>query len=213
MELILEETLKFGITLLSILNPLGALPIYLGLTNRHSKKQIKAISNSCSLAVMVTIVLALAFGQKILGFFGISIPSFTIGGGFLIFTMAFSMIQAKHSNAKMNDEEIDHEIGDPREIGIVPLAIPLLSGPGVISSAIIYSKSMESTYHWLGAIGIVILTGLIVKLTLVYGRQIGNKMGSIGLNVMTRVMGIILLAASIEMVVAGIKEILPVLKG
>jgi multiple antibiotic resistance protein len=211
-EIAFEDSIKFAVTLISILNPIGALPIFLNLTRDRSASEIKIVSNSCTIAVMVTISLALAFGQRILGFFGISIPSFTIGGGILIFTMAFSMIRARGNEAKINKDEID-SLGDPKEVGIVPLAIPLLSGPGTISSSIIYAKEINDPYHWVGALFVVLLCGLIVKLVLTYARNIGNKIGPIGMNVMSRIMGIILLASSIEMIVAGIKEILPILKG
>jgi multiple antibiotic resistance protein len=207
----LEDILKFSITLLSILNPLGIIPIFINITRNSSATQIVKISNSCSLAVMITIFVSLIAGQKALEFFGISIASFTIGGGILISTMAFSMINAHSSGAKINEEEINH-IQDLRELGIVPLAIPLLSGPGAISTSIIHAKSFDSTYHWIGSILAILVLGLIVKITLSSSKKIGEKLGTIGLNVMTRVMGIILLAISIEMIIGGVKEILPILK-
>lgn len=206
-----EDTMKFSITLLSVLNPLGIIPIFINITQKSSATQINKISNSCSFAVMVTILVSLVAGQKVLEFFGISIASFTIGGGILIFTMAFSMISAHSSEAKINEEEINH-IQDLRELGIVPLAIPLLSGPGAISTSIIHAKDFTTSYHWIGAILSILILGLIVKLTLSSSKKIGEKIGTIGLNVMTRVMGIILLAISIEMIIGGIKEILPILK-
>jgi len=211
MEQVLEDTLKFAITLISILNPIGIIPIFINLTRNSSETQVKKISHSCSIAVVVTIIVSLVIGQGVLGFFGISIASFTIGGGLLLSSMAFSMIQAQSSNAKINEEEI-HQMEDIRELGIVPLAIPLLSGPGAISTAIIHSKGFETSYDWIGAIFVVLVTGFIIKLILTSSRKIGERLGTIGLNVMTRIMGIILLAISIEMIVGGIKEILPILK-
>lgn len=211
MPIVIEDGLKFAVTLVSILNPIGVIPIFLGMTEQFSPEKIKKISTSCSLAVIITINLSLLLGQQILNFFGISIASFTIGGGILLFTMAFSMISAKPSSAKLNQEETDNI--DPSEIGIVPLAIPLLAGPGTISTAIIHSKSFTSTYDYLAAIFVIIIAGLLIKLTFSYSKKIADKIGRIGLNVMTRIMGLILLSISIEMILGGIKEILPVLKG
>lgn len=207
----LADSINYLVTIISILNPLGALPLFLILTRNHSNQAIKVISNSCTIAVMITIALSLAMGQKVLAFFGIGIPSFTVGGGILIFGMAMGMVRAQSSDVKINSEEIA-ELADPSEIGIVPLAIPMLSGPGTISSSIIYSKGMTSSTHWLGAVAVVLVCGLVVKIVLTYARPIGNKIGKIGLNVMTRIMGIILLASSIEMITKGLKEILPILK-
>lgn len=206
-----NDSINFLVTIISILNPLGALPLFLALTRHHTMKDIKLISNSCTLAVMITIALSLVMGQKILSFFGIGVPSFTVGGGILIFGMALNMVRAQASEVKLNKEEIEH-LAEPSELGIVPLAIPMLSGPGTISSSIIYSKGMISTPHWIGAAVVVLVCGLVVKIALTYARPIGDRIGKIGLNVMTRIMGIILLASSIEMITKGLKEILPILK-
>lgn len=207
----INDSINFLVTIISILNPLGALPLFLALTRHHTVRDIRIISNSCTLAVMITIALSLVMGKKILAFFGIGIPSFTVGGGILIFGMAMGMVRAHASEVKLNKDEIEH-LADPSEIGIVPLAIPMLSGPGTISSSIIYSKGMISTAHWIGAAVVILICGLLVKLSLTYARPIGNRIGKIGLNVMTRIMGIILLASSIEMITKGLKEILPILK-
>lgn len=212
MDQALSDVIKFSITLISIINPLGAIPVFLGFTKYHKNLNIKNVTNTCAIAVTVTILISLVFGQAILNFFGISIASFTIGGGFLLFTMAFSMISAQQSTTKINNEEI-RSFDFEREIGIIPLAIPLLSGPGAISTSIIHSKQFLTPTHWIAGAIMVLLIGLVVKIILSYADFIGEKLGQIGLNVMTRIMGLILLSMSIEMIANGIKEIIPVLKG
>jgi len=211
-EQALSDIIKFSITLISIINPLGAIPVFLGFTKYHKNLNIKNVTNTCAIACTVTIFISLVFGQSILNFFGISIASFTIGGGFLLFTMAFSMISAQQSTTKINNEEI-RSFDFEREIGIIPLAIPLLSGPGAISTSIIHSKQFTTPTHWVAGAIMVLLIGLIIKVILSYAEFIGEKLGQIGLNVMTRIMGLILLSMSIEMIATGIKEIIPVLKG
>jgi multiple antibiotic resistance protein len=198
----ISDILKFSITLISIINPLGAIPVFLGFTKHHKNLNTKNVTNTCATAVGITILVSLICGQALLNFFGISVASFTIGGGLLLFTMAFSMISGHQSTTKINNEEIK-SIDFEREIGIIPLAIPLLSGPGAISTST----------HWIAGIIVVILISLIIKVTLSYAEKIGEKLGQIGLNVMTRIMGLILLSMSIEMIAFGIKEILPALKG
>lgn len=212
MDQALSDIIKFSITLISIINPLGAIPVFLGFTKYHKNLNIKNVTNTCAIACTVTILISLVFGQAILNFFGISIASFTIGGGFLLFTMAFSMISAQQSTTKINNEEI-RSFDFEREIGIIPLAIPLLSGPGAISTSIIHSKHFTTPTHWIAGAVMVLLMGLIIKIILSYAEFIGEKLGQIGLNVMTRIMGLILLSMSIEMIANGIKEIIPVLKG
>lgn len=212
MNIALSEVIKFAITLISIINPLGAIPVFLGFTKNHKNLNIKSVTNTCATACTITILVSLIFGQMLLNFFGISVASFTIGGGFLLFTMAFSMISGHQSTTKINTEEI-RSFDFEREIGIIPLAIPLLSGPGAISTSIIHAKNFTTTAHWVFAICMVILIGIIIKIILSYAEKIGERLGQIGLNVMTRIMGLILLSMSIEMIASGIKDILPALKG
>ncbi len=207
-----NDVLKFSITLISIINPLGAIPVFLGFTKNHKNLNIKNVTNTCATAVTITILVSLIFGQMLLNFFGISIASFTIGGGLLLFTMAFSMISGQQSTTKINTEEI-RSFDFEREIGIIPLAIPLLSGPGAISTSIIHAKNFTTSAHWVIACIMIFLIGLLIKIILSYAENIGERLGQIGLNVMTRIMGLILLSMSIEMIASGIKEILPVLKG
>lgn len=209
MESILTDTIKFGVALLSIINPIGAIPIFLSITREHGQEEIKKISSSCAVAIFITILISLLIGQHILVFFGISIASFRIGGGFLLFTMALSMLQAKNNNTKLNKKEMEFQ--DPNEVGIVPLAIPLLAGPGAISTSIIKAESLTGTGTWVGIIIVLAVIALLVKLVLNFSRTIGEKLGTLGLNVMTRIMGLILMALSVEFVTGGLKELFPAL--
>ncbi len=208
----LTDVLKFFITLISIVNPIGAIPVFLGFVRNHNSINVKKLANHTASAVTITILISLICGQAVLNFFGISVASFTIGGGILLTTTAFSMISGQQSNSKINNDEI-RSIDFEREIGIIPLAIPLLSGPGAISTSIIHAKNFTSSIHWIAGIVMVLVVGFIIKIILSYADKIGEKLGQIGLNVMTRIMGLILLSMSIEMIAYGIKEIMPILKG
>lgn len=211
MEQMIEQILKFAITIFTTMNPLGAIPFYLSMTKDLEEKDLVTLRRVCSIAVTITLLVSMLIGEKLLGFFGISIASFRIGGGLLIFTMAFSMISAKASATKLNSSEIREQIR-AEEIGIVPLAIPLLAGPGTITTTIIHAQHFTSIYHWIGASLVCVAFGFLVLYILAYGRKIGDKIGVLGLNVFTRIMGIILLALSIEMIVGGLKDIIPILK-
>lgn len=208
-SLAIDDTLKLFISLLSILNPLGVIPIFITLTGHFSEEKVKSIATSCALTVSMTLVLSLVVGQRILNFFGISLASFSIGGGILIFMMAIQMVSARTASQKMNEKE--KKSLDPNEIGIVPLAIPLLAGPGTISQAIIYSNKLQSAAYWLGAAVVVIFIGILIKFIFQNSRFLGKKLGTIGLNVMTRIMGLIILSLSIEIIASGIRDILPAL--
>lgn len=206
----LNDIGQFFVAMLSILNPIGAIPVYIAMTDNLSHSQKKSITRACSVAVFVTIAVSLLMGSKVLKFFGISVASFTIGGGILIASTALSMIKGKTAESKLNKDEITES--SLREVGIVPLAIPLLSGPGTISTSIIYSKSFTSTSQWIISIGLMAVLSFMVYLILINADRIRQKMGNLGVNVMTRIMGLILLASSIEMMLGGVKEMIPLLK-
>lgn len=208
MDSAILPSLKFGITLISIINPIGALPTYLILTKSMSKQELRGLGLYCSVTVVLTLLISLWLGEAILGIFGISIPSFTIGGGILLATIAFSMISAQQSTSKMNDREMEEKM-NAKEVGVVPLAIPLLSGPGSISNCIIASRDLNNIPLWIGSFIMVLIIGVVVVVVFAYARNIGEKMGTVGLNIMTRIMGIILLSSAIEMIIKGLKEVFP----
>ncbi|MEH0861373.1 MULTISPECIES: MarC family protein [Halobacteriovorax] len=202
--------ISFFVALLSVVNPIGALPMFMGLTKNLSKTQRKSMVRVCSIAVFVTLVISLFIGKKILSFFGISIGAFTVGGGILIFSMATSMINAKDVESKLTQDEMDDD--SIREIGIVPLAIPLLAGPGAISTTIIYAQKLTSPIDWALSIPILFLAVLCIYIALINANTISEKVGQLGVNVTTRVMGLFLLAMSVEMITNGLASILPILK-
>src|SRR3989338_1756187 len=156
------DSWKFGMTLFSVLNPLGAIPIFLSLTKNNSDLEIKKISTTCAITIFVTITIGMLFGGKILTFFGISIASFRIGGGILLGTMAFNMLSAKQHNSKINQDEIDAK-SNVDEIGIVPLAIPLLAGPGTISTSIIHAEKFDQLGDYVASIMATLVVALVIK--------------------------------------------------
>ena len=204
-----DDSLKLLVSLLSILNPIGVIPVFISLTESFSEDKVKSITTSCALSVMATLFISFALGQNILNFFGISLASFYIAGGILLSGMALQMIAAQNVTSKLNEDE--QESLNPGEIGVVPLAIPLLAGPGTMSQAIIYSNKVTSTYHWIGTFLVVLIIGLLIKLILQYSKRIGRRLGIVGLNVMTRIMGLIILSLSIEIIASGMRDILPAL--
>ncbi|MFZ4715160.1 MAG: MarC family protein [Bacteriovoracaceae bacterium] len=210
MDYSLSDTLKFGISIFSVLNPLGAIPVFLTLTKNNSDLEIKKISTTCAFTIFITITIGLLFGGQILHFFGISIASFRIGGGILLATMAFNMLSAKQHNLKINQDEIEAK-SDVDEVGIVPLAIPLIAGPGSISTSIIASEKFNSFAQYAACIIVVVIISFSIKYILRSSRTIGVKMGTVGLNVMTRIMGLILMALAIEFISGGVKQIFPFL--
>ena len=208
----LNDILRFAVSLVSIVNPLGAIPVFLGISRRKAEANLEKMSTTAALAASLTLMVSLFFGQYIIRFFGISLASFTIGGGILLLITALGMISVQTQRAVKPAAEGEEPFCE-KELGMMPLAFPLLAGPGAISIAIVSGEKFGSTMHWFGAFIVILLTGALIKLVLRFSQQIGQRLGQAGMAVMTKVMGLILLATSIEMVASGMKDILPVLKG
>lgn len=197
---------KFFAGLIAIINPIGALPIYIGLISAHPDLDPRRTCIVSAFTVVVVLIVSLLAGEVILSFFGISIGSFRVGGGILILLMAISMMQARTSPVKQTEEEL-HDAEEKAAIAIVPMGIPLLAGPGAISTVVVYAHRDVTVLHY-GMMGLMILlTGLIIWLALRSAPFISDRLGRIGINVITRVMGLIMTAISIEFIVNGLKEL------
>lgn len=206
----IQDYLKIFIGILAILNPLGALPMYLSLTQHHSAQDKKYVAMTAAKGATVILLVTLFFGEMILNFFGISVNSFRVGGGILILLMAISMLHAQTSGAK-NTEAERLEATKRESIAIVPLAMPMLAGPGAISSIILYGNRAEGWQHYLIVSAEIIVVGIILAILMRLSGKIAGKLGQTGMNIITRVMGLILAAISIEFISLGLKGLFPVL--
>lgn len=212
---ITSDAVKFFIAILSVINPLGAIPQFVGMTADFGQKQTKKIAKIASFSTFMAMLVSLLAGSKILNFFGISIPSFTIGGGILIFSMGINMLNAQRPRTKLGKSEAKEleDSDDGLEIGIVPLAIPLLAGPGTISTIIIHAKDVHGVLAYIGPILVIgAISSFIIWPVLHNARWLADRMGRVGLNVITRVMGLIVVSISVEMIAHGLKSMLPILQ-
>ncbi len=137
------EYAKFFLALLVIVNPLGAVPMFVVMTTQSSGAERRHIAFVASVAVAIVLMVAAIGGQPLLAFFGITIASFKVGGAILILLLAISMMHARTTGEKQTPEEA-MEAADKESIAVVPLAIPLLAGPGAISTTIIYATERSS---------------------------------------------------------------------
>ncbi len=204
------EYTKMLIGLIAIVNPIGAAPIFITLTSHLDMTERRAISNLAVYSVAAILLLSLFLGEAILRFFGITISSFRVAGGLLILLMAISMMHAKTSGVKHTDEEAKED-GKRESIAVVPLATPLLAGPGAISTVILYAHKGAGLLHYL-LVGLVIcLTSLFLYIVFKSVPYISKYISQTGINVFTRIMGLILAAISIEFIASGIKGLFPAL--
>ena len=200
--------LKFFIGLVAIINPLGLLPVFVSLTGHQTPQERMKTNTTANIAVMVILWVSMFFGQMILDLFGISIASFRIAGGSLITLIAWSMLQGKLGEVKHNKEE-KGEIAAKESIAVVPLALPLMAGPGAISSTIVYSSQFNSPGQLFGLSRVGVIFSLFSWLVFRAAPLLFRLMGKTGINVVTRIMGLIMMSLGIEIMVAGIKHMFP----
>lgn len=202
---IINDFFHFSIAVLSVLNPIGIIPVFLALTAGYSPEKLKGIIISCALSVTIGLIISAFLGNYILKFFGISLSAFQIAGGILISLNALSMLSGKLTPSKMNQKEIEKQ-KDTENIGLIPLAIPLLLGPGTISTVILYTKPFKTFQEWGMSLVVFLSMGVVVYLTQAFAKRIKGFLGDVGLNALTRIMGIILLAVGTEFIISAIKE-------
>lgn len=200
--------IKIFSTLLAIVNPLAVIPIFISLTESSTEHERKHIARTTSITVSVVLIVATLLGKPLLSFFGVSIASFKVGGGILLLLMAIAMMQAKHTYSKQTPEEAE-EAEERESFAVVPIAMPLLAGPGAISTVIIYADMSFQPIH----IGLIIISILIVALltwvALNIAAPIRKMLSKTGINIATRLMGLLLAAISVEFIAGGLIQLLP----
>jgi multiple antibiotic resistance protein len=162
--------------------------------------------------VLLVLVIASLTGETLLNGMGTSLASFRVGGGIVLLLMALAMLNGQTGSVRTTPEE-ETEAGERNAIAVVPLAIPLMAGPGSISTAIIQMQRSDTEYHGLMVIFIIILVCLLLWLVLRLATVIGEALGQIGLNIINRLFGLILAAIAVQIMANGLKELFPVLAG
>ena len=202
---------KIGIALFAIVNPIGSVPIFISATDGWNRQQKLRTANVVALTVFLVLAASALFGEGILAFFSITIPSFQVGGGILILLIAINMLHAKQSHSKQTPEEAK-TMEERDVIAIVPLSIPLLAGPGAISSMIIAAQDSPTFGAQLSLLMPILVVAILVWLSLQLSRYIAGKLGTIGINIVTRLMGLILAAMAVEFIAHGMSGLFPVLR-
>ncbi len=212
------EFVKTFVGMVSLMNPLGAVPILIGLCSTKPEVLCQRIPRVTAVAILIILLVSVWAGEAILKLFGISIEAFQTGGGILILLMSIHMLQAKQSPVKQTKQESktlsEAEIKSMLSIAVVPLAIPLMAGPGTISFSII--QGVEVSHITGGKLilsFVVLLVALLAWFILKMAKPIGDKLGEIGLNIATRLMGMILAAIGVQMMAHGLVKLLPGLAG
>ena len=206
----LDEYIKLLAGLLSVVDPIGAIPLFISLTEHRNSGERRRIACVCAMSVGAALLIAHIGGNFWLKFFGIGIPSFQIAGGIVVLFMGISMVKASHDRSRNTPEERVESV-DKESIAVVPLAIPLLSGPGAMSTVIVNHNLNPSLNYDVLAVCVIVTVALSVLLCLLMAEKIEDLLGTTGMNVITRVFGLIILSIAVEFITKGLAAVFPIL--
>ncbi|WP_299693190.1 YchE family NAAT transporter [uncultured Vibrio sp.] len=200
--------MQFFLGLVAAVNPIGIMPVFVSLTAHMPPEERNRTALQANIAVAVILIVSLVAGQLLLDMFSISLDSFRVAGGLLLLSIAFSMMSGKLGEDKQNKQEKSEYISK-EQIGVVPLAMPLMAGPGAISSTIVYGSRYPAVTDTLG-IGISIIAFATCSWLLFRSAPVIVRfLGQTGINVITRIMGLILGALGIEFIANGLRNLFP----
>ena len=206
----LDEYIKLLAGLLSVVDPIGAIPLFISLTEHRNSGERRRIACVCAMSVGAALLIAHIGGNFWLKFFGIGIPSFQIAGGIVVLFMGISMVKASHDRSRNTPEERVESV-DKESIAVVPLAIPLLSGPGAMSTVIVNHNLNPSLNYDVLAVCVIATVALAVLVCLLMAEKIEDLLGTTGMNVITRVFGLIILSIAVEFITKGLAAVFPIL--
>ena len=199
--------IKVFIALMILVNPFEGITLFLSKTNHCTPDEKAAIAKKTSLAVFLILVLSLFFGKYILQLFGITIASFSLAGGIIIFLIAIDMVLGKSDSGEKSMP--NDPVNNPSDIAIVPLAIPLLAGPGAISSVIVYGSTSTGIENDLILALIVLMVGISVRISLKAASKMERFLHDTGVKVLTKISGLLVAAIAVEMIFHALIQLFP----
>ncbi len=195
-----------AVAIFTVLNPFHAIPLYLGMAPDQTREQKNHVARLAGLTTFIAMVLALFFGDDVLAFFGITIAAFKAGSGIVLGMLALSMVGGQVSPIKVVPEETA-EVAHWSSIAVVPLGTPILAGGGVLSTVILLAHEAMRLSETLALLAAIVLNAAGAWGLLRLSRRIQRLFGTTGINIVTRLMGLILMALAVEFVVGGVREL------
>jgi multiple antibiotic resistance protein len=197
--------LTFG-SLFAIVDPFAAIPAFLALTGRDTVEQKRRMAKTACLVAWLVLTMFAALGPSIFGFLGITLPAFQIAGGLVLLLSSLDMLRAKHSALKETEEEMQEGMSK-EDIAITPLAVPMLSGPGAITTAIVLSGQADDwprrAIFYLSIAAVASLTYLTLTIAATGAKRLSSTM----LNIITRLMGLLLAAVGVQFILNAISHL------
>jgi len=204
----LQEYLRFVVTLAAVLDPFLAVPIFLTLTASQGVRARVVLVRVVAITVFAVLAASALLGETILTAIGASLAAFRVGGGLVLLLMALAMLNAQAGGVRQSQAEAaELESGELK--GVVPLAVPLLAGPGAISTTIIAAQHGSGAAHLAVILGCIAAVSVLTWIVLRAAHPIGARLGTTGLNIATRLLGLLLAALAIQTMAEGLRELFP----
>lgn len=198
---LLTVWLLYFTSFITLMNPLGVMPVFMSMTSDLDKKQRKATALKALITAFFTLVVFAFGGQMLFNFFGISVAGLKVVGGILFFIMGYDMLNARLSKTKLTDEDVNKYVND---ISITPLGIPMIAGPGSITNAIILMDQSPGAAEKAILISAILVVCLVVLIILLSADKIMRVLGDTGNKVMMKLMGLIVMVIAVEFFFTGI---------
>ncbi|WP_431098929.1 MarC family protein [Polaromonas aquatica] len=202
------------VTLLAIVNPLAIVPFFIHYTQGFSDEQRRRTILVAAFSAFIVIAISAVLGLQILDFFSISLASFQVGGGMLLLISSMNMLNAQPAEAKPLTNEMEdgaEKAARGASIAVVPLTIPLLTGPATMSTVVIYAEKAQTALQVAALVGYGVVIALVTAVSFSLAEPIARVLGKTGINVMTRLMGLILAALAVEVMAGGLGKLFPIL--
>jgi len=207
-----SSLINYFVSLVVICSPLSALPAFLSLTHGRSENEIKRTGIVAGAAVGVILIVVIWMGSPILHFFGVGIPAFRFAGGFVVFMLSLSMLQAEQSRMKQTSED-QKAASRKHSIAVVPLAMPIMAGPGAISRVIVAVNEYPGMLNQLSLSISAVAVAAVLGTVLYFATNIEAALGRTGINIINRIGGLILAAMATQSMAAGLIGLFPFLNG
>ena len=208
----LSEYINFTLfafaALFFIIDPVGNVPLFLAITRQNNFNERKQIVKKASFACSLILIFFLLTGNLILELFHITIAAFKIAGGIIIFIISIQMLFVFKPGQKTSPLE-EEEAREKEDVSIFPLAIPFLSGPGAIATVILLRSNCQNLIHYLVIFGVIVIVSILTYFILKESQYLMKFLGQTGINILTRLMGLILSVIAVQFAIDGIKMVLP----
>lgn len=211
-ELSQTPLVRFSLLALSsiffLVDPFAAIPSFLAITESADAPRRKRMARKATLTCFIVLTSFALGGQLIFRMFGITLPAFEVAGGLILLLIGLDMLEAKRSPTQEASGETE-EAASKEDAGIVPLGIPMLAGPGAISSVMVLVGQVPKLWHWeMGAIlGSITLTCLVSYWVLAGAGRVRSVLGETGIRILVRIMGLLLVALAMQFFVNGLTDL------